>query len=515
MLFNSYIFVLVFLPVTLIVYYSLGRLPSPSAARLWLLAASLTFYGWWSWSYLALLLLTMIFNWALGRLIQIAKQRNVAHSHALLIVGVALNLALLGYFKYATFVAGSLAELVGLEFALEGVVLPLAISFHTFQQIAYIVDVQRGRAKQYALTDYLLFVSFFPQLIAGPIVHHYELMPQFARRVTYRFRESNFVHGVVFFVMGLLKKLIIADPVGQLGAPIFRSAEIDAPGFLEAWLATLAFSVGLYFDFSAYSDMAVGLARMFGIRLPYNFNSPYKAVSIIDFWRRWHMTLSRFLRDYLYIPLGGSRRGPWRRHINLVTTMLLGGLWHGAAWTFVVWGALHGFFLLVNHAWNHFVMRTEAATGSRPRLGAPLAQAVTLLSVMVAWVFFAAPNFNAAFSVLSGMIGINGSARPDIWNLFDVLVFSGISGVREQIGGTLMFHYATAFCALIFGCYLILAMPNSQQFVEGRAEHPDEPQHWDRLRFRPTPASALCVAVMFLLAFALMADVKEFVYFQF
>src|SRR5918993_2155324 len=358
MLFNSYVFVLAFLPLTAIGFFLLGRLPSKHPARLWLLALSLVFYGWWSWSYLALLLGTMVFNWSLGRLIRSARDTNLARARVVTAFGVALNLGLLGYFKYATFIAGNLAALTGLDFAVEAVVLPLAISFHTFQQIAYIVDVLRGKAKQYALTDYLLFVSFFPQLIAGPIVHHYELLPQFERREIYRFQDSAFAEGIAFFVIGLIKKLAIADPVSALGTPIFRTAAADPPGLVEAWLATLAFTVGLYFDFSGYSDMAVGLARMFGIQLPYNFNSPYQATSIIEFWRRWHMTLSRFLRDYVYIPLGGNRRGPALRHLNLM---------------------------------------------------------LTLLAVMVAWVFFAAPDVEVALGVLQGMAGLNGiGPRPPV-----------------------------------------------------------------------------------------------------
>jgi alginate O-acetyltransferase complex protein AlgI len=515
MLFNSHIFILVFLPVTLAGFFLLARLRSTGPARLWLLAASLVFYGWWSWAYLALLLLTMILNWSLSSLIRSARDSDVAGARAITTCGIAVNLGMLGYFKYATFIAGNLAALTGLEFALEAVVLPLAISFHTFQQIVYLVDVLRGRARQYTLHDYLLFVSFFPQLIAGPIVHHHELLPQFERREIYRFQDAAFADGVTFFLFGLVKKLAIADPVGALATPIFHTAAADPPGAAEAWLAITAFSVGLYFDFSAYSDMAVGLARMFGIQLPYNFNSPYKATSIIDFWRRWHMTLSRFLRDYVYIPLGGNRLGVTRRYVNLMATMLLGGLWHGAAWTFVVWGALHGFYLLVNHAWSGFAARVEAANGRRPTLGAPLAHAMTLLAVMVAWVFFAAPSFASAISVLAGMFGANGLARPDTVALLATILDAGLSGLQAEIGGTATLRNAAALVALTVGLVVIFGAPNSQEIVDGRAESPDEPRHWRRLRFRPTPRTALAAAAAFLFAFTLMPDVKEFVYFQF
>ena len=519
MLFNSHVFIFAFLPIVLAGFFMLGRRRSSAAARWWLLAASLVFYGWWSWGYLALLLATMVFNWGLGRLVAHLREHVPGRGRRLTELGVAVNLALLGWFKYATFVAGNVTALTGIDFALEAVVLPLAISFHTFQQIAYLVDVQRGTAKQYALSDYLLFVSFFPQLIAGPIVHHYELLPQFERRETYRFQAEAFAAGVAFFVIGLTKKLAIADPVGALATPTFAGAEVNAPGMVEAWLAAVAYSLGLYFDFSAYSDMAVGLARMFGIRLPYNFNSPYKAASIIDFWRRWHMTLSRFLRDYLYVPLGGSRRGPARRHLNLMVTMLLGGLWHGAGWTFVIWGALQGFYLLVNHAWNGYAARVAAAGRPRPSLGVPLARALTLLAVLVGWVFFAAPSLAAALTVLAGMAGANGfGPRPPV---IGALVDAALGRTEVDLlatgpeGALALLGTVGALAALVGGAFLVLAAPNSQEIVDGRAERIDEPRRWRRIRFRPSPAMAVGAAAAFLFALTLMADVKEFVYFQF
>jgi D-alanyl-lipoteichoic acid acyltransferase DltB (MBOAT superfamily) len=516
MLFNSYVFVLAFLPLTLAGFFLFGRLHSSRPARLWLLAASLVFYGWWSWGYLALLVGTMVFNWGLSRAIRDARSGGDAAPRArrLLAFGIGANLTLLGYFKYATFVVGNAAALTGLDFAMDAVVLPLAISFHTFQQIAYLVDVRRGRAKDYDLADYLLFVSFFPQLIAGPIVHHYELLPQIERRETYRFQNAAFAEGVAFFVVGLVKKLVIADPVGALATPVFHTAAAAPPGLVEAWLAVSAYSVGLYFDFSAYSDMAIGLARMFGIRFPYNFNSPYKAASISDFWRRWHMTLSRFLRDYLYIPLGGNRRGPVRRSANLMLTMLLGGLWHGAGWTFVVWGALHGLYLLVNHAWSDFAARTRVL-GRPLTLPALPARALTLLAVMVAWVFFAAPSFGSAAAVLAGMAGANGAARPETAAVLDLLVRLDLVGLRQQFGGAVLLAQGTALATLAAAVLVIFAAPNSQQIVDGRAERPDEAPHWHGLRFRPTAAAGIAAAAAFLLAFSLMADVREFVYFQF
>lgn len=516
MLFNSHVFILAFLPITLAGFFLLGERGWTRSARLWLLAASLVFYGWWSWGYLVLLLATMVVNWGLGRRIHALSERGLPRRARLAAtVGIAANLVLLGYFKYATFIAGNVAALTGLQFAIGAVVLPLAISFHTFQQVAYLVDVLGGRARRYTLPDYLLFVSFFPQLIAGPIVHHHELLPQFEQRGVYRFQAMAFAEGVAFFVLGLVKKLAIADSVSGLAPPVFLTAADTPPGFLEAWLAALAFSVGLYFDFSGYSDMAVGLARMFGIRLPYNFDSPYKSTSIIEFWRRWHMTLSRFLRDYLYVPLGGNRLGPGRRRANLLATMLLGGLWHGAAWTFVAWGALHGLYLLVNHAWREHAARLGAATGRSVAIGEPLARALTLLAVVVAWVFFAAPSFTAAASVLAGMSGAQGFAQPETWAVLDLLSRADIAGLRERTTGAVMLRYVTGIGALGVGLLLVFAAPNSQEIVDGAAERPDERRHRRRLRFKPTVGAALLAAAGLLCALALMADVKEFVYFQF
>jgi D-alanyl-lipoteichoic acid acyltransferase DltB (MBOAT superfamily) len=518
MLFNSHVFVLLFLPVTLAGFFLLGGMRFSRPARLWLLAASLVFYGWWSFIYLLQLIAMICFTYLVGRSIRAVRQQDPARSRCRLLLGVAVNLGVLGWFKYATFVAGNVTALTGIDYAAYALVLPLAISFYTFQQIAYLVDVHRGEGEDYGLADYALFIAFFPQLIAGPIVHHREFLPQVLHPGRRRWEDAALAAGLAFFVIGLMKKLAIADPVSALAASSFQPGA-SPPGALEAWLAVIAFSIGLYFDFSGYSDMAVGLARMFGIRLVYNFASPYQASSIIDFWRRWHMTLSRFLRDYLYIPLGGSRRGPVRHAVNLMVTMLLGGLWHGAGWTFVAWGGLHGLYLLVNHAWNGFAARMAARRGGPPpSLGVPLARALTLLSVMLAWVFFASPDFGTATSILSGMVGANGlGPRPEASGaLVDLLLgrealgFEGEFGVLEIIG------QAGAFAALVLGVLLALFAPNSQEIVDG----PQQPAmaalaSWRRLQFRPSAATALATAAAVVFALSLMVEAKEFVYFQF
>ncbi len=514
MLFNSHIFIFVFLPVTLIGFFALGALRSNTPARAWLLLTSLVFYGWWGLPYLLLLLASVLANYAAGRLIQKMRTTSPAWARRLLVLCVVLNLGMLGWLKYATFVAGNIAALTGFDLAIAAVVLPLAISFYTFQQIAYVVDAYRGDAAKYGLLDYTLFVVFFPQLIAGPVVHHRDLIPQFWHSTTARFNPDNMATGIVFFVIGLLKKLAIADPVEGLATATFTSG--GTPGALEAWLAVGAFTIGLYFDFSGYSDMAVGLARMFGLRLTYNFASPYQATSIIEFWRRWHMTLSRFLRDYVYIPLGGNRYGARRRHANLMLTMLLGGLWHGAAWTFVAWGALHGLYLLVNHAWNGAVARAAVA-GRRMALPGPVAQGITLLAVMLAWVFFAAPDFHTALNVLSGLAGLNGiGPRPPVVGaLVDVALGRVEMGLDGDVGFPALVERIGSLVAFGLGWLIVLFAPNSQEIVDGIPHQASRWPTWPHLRFQPSVSTAIATAAGLIFAVTLMAEVKEFTYFQF
>src|SRR5229473_1704293 len=321
MLFNSYAFIFLFLPVALIGYFAIGRL-GHLAPVIWLTLASLAFYSVSNWQFVLLLLASVAFNYCIGLLL-ISRPLRAAPRFAALTIGVAGDLLVLGYFKYAGFLAANLNAIVSIGFTVD-ILLPVGISFYTFTQIAFLVDAYRGNVARYALPHYALFVTYFPHLIAGPILHHKDMIPQFERAEAKRPNAHLILCGLIIFAIGLFKKTCLAD------------------GFQ------------LYFDFSGYSDMAIGISLMFGVFLPLNFNSPYKAQSIVDFWRRWHMTLSQFLRDYLYIPLGGNRHGRTLRYVNLMITMLLGGLWHGAAWTFVAWGMLHGVYLCINHAWSNY-----------------------------------------------------------------------------------------------------------------------------------------------------------------
>ena len=350
-LFNSYPFLFVFFPLVLGTYALFDRYGS-RAQRCVLLVASLCFYGWWDVRFLALLGGSIVVNCAFGIAIATAVRRNhKCSANTLTFLGVGINILVLAYFKYAHFLLANVDALGGANYTIGAIILPLGISFFTFEQIAFLVDQCRGRDYPVDLLTYAVFVSFFPRLVAGPILRYDEIAPQIIKREGRSLSAEDVAVGSAIFFIGLFKKALIADGIAPYVSPAFNvAAHGQSVDFFMAWSGALAYTCQLYFDFSGYSDMAIGAARCFGIRLPMNFNSPYKATSIIEFWRRWHITLSRFLRDYLYISLGGNRHGTVRRYANLLTTMLLGGLWHGANWTFVAWGGLHG-YLLDDQSW--------------------------------------------------------------------------------------------------------------------------------------------------------------------
>ena len=394
MLFNSYPFIFIFLPAALAGYFAANRLGA-TAPVIWLALASLTFYSFSNWPFVALLLASIAFNYFIGWLL-ISRNLRERPRFAVLTAGVAGDLATLGVFKYAGFVVANVNAMFSTSLVVN-ILLPVGISFYTFTQIAFLVDAYRGKVATYALPHYALFVTYFPHLIAGPILHHRDMIPQFESADAKRINPRLILYGLIIFGIGLSKKTVLADGIQPLVATAFHQA---SPSFDQAWIGALAYTFQLYFDFSGYSDMAIGISLMFGIFLPLNFNSPYKATSIIDFWRRWHMTLSQFLRDYLYIPLGGNRHGRLQRYVNLMITMLLGGLWHGAAWTFVIWGALHGLYLCINHAWANYGPPIPQAL-KRP--AGIVSFVLTFLAVVVAWVFFRADSLASATSVLSRM----------------------------------------------------------------------------------------------------------------
>jgi alginate O-acetyltransferase complex protein AlgI len=398
-LFNAYDFLFAFLPITLVGHvFALRR--GPRQAMAWLLAASLFFYARWYWPYLLLLLASMAANYRLGQVLS-TEALDEPRRRRLLIAGVSANLGLLGFFKYGGFLADNLA-LLGLDLGMPDVALPLAISFFTFQQVAYLVDAHRRLIRAHDAVDYALFVSFFPQLVAGPIVHHHELLPQLVAGTPPSAEDRSV--GLTIFLIGLAKKVLIADALAPYANTTFSFvADGRTPTVVSAWSGVLAYHFQLYFDFSGYSDMAIGLGRLFGITLPANFDAPYRASDIGAFWRQWHMTLSRFLRDYVYIGLGGNRYGEARRNFNLFATMFLGGLWHGAGWTFVLWGGLHGVYLVIHQLW-------QRSTGGFPDTawGTAAARTLTWIAVLAGWPLFRSNNLSEAWVLLSSMAGANG-----------------------------------------------------------------------------------------------------------
>lgn len=401
MLFSSWQFVFIFLPVSFLVYFFLNKKGLIKVGKLWLVIASLFFYSYWEIKYLPLIIVSIVFNYVVGS--QLARWHGESalqgsgvqrenHRRCLLYFGLVSNILLLGYYKYTDFFVDNINLLWGAELPLRHIALPLAISFFTFTQIVYLVDSYRGETGKYDLLNYSLFVTFFPHLIAGPIVHHGQIMPQFSSRWTWVLRYPNILKGLFIFSVGLFKKVVIADSFAGWATAGFDGGQ--SLHFFAAWATSLSYTFQLYFDFSGYCDMAIGASLLFNIWLPINFNSPYKALDIQDFWRRWHITLSSFLRDYLYIPLGGNRRGEFRTYINLFITFVLGGLWHGATWMFVIWGALHGAALIANRLWKK--LRCPM-----PRM---LAWTATFMFVNVTWVFFRAKTLDDALRVLRGMV---------------------------------------------------------------------------------------------------------------
>ena len=395
MLFNSYEFIFAFLPFTFFVYFYLNKKRLTEAAKAFLVFASLFFYSWWNVVYLPIILVSMLMNYVVGVSLSKENEHTKVSKKALLIFGVISNIGLLAYFKYADFLIENVNLAINENIPLLHLALPLAISFFTFQQIAYLVDSYKGETKEYDFLNYANFVTFFPQLIAGPIVHHAEMMPQFAKSRNKVKSYRNIALGLFIFSMGLFKKVVIADTFAVWATAGFDTA--TTLNFFEAWATSLSYTFQLYFDFSGYTDMAIGAALLFNIKLPINFNSPYKATSIQDFWRRWHITLSRFLKEYVYIPLGGNRKGNFKTYTNLMATFIIGGLWHGAGWTFIFWGFLHGMALVTQRIWNQLGFKMNGI----------LAWFITFNFINIAWVFFRAKEWNDAIKVLVGMINFS------------------------------------------------------------------------------------------------------------
>lgn len=481
MLFNSYVFIFVFLPTVICLFYGARRLFGQQAALFVLLAASLFFYGWWDLRNLWLLTGSISFNYLAGRLIRRTRRK------AILVAAIVINLLLLGYFKYANFFVDNVNAVSGENLTLLRVILPLGISFFTFEQVTFLVDIHRNRTEPGRPLNYGLFVAFFPHLIAGPIVQHRSLAAQFSDAGRQADPWRNLGLGLAIFTVGLVKKVVLADSFQPVASDAFNAA---AHGFHlplgAAWAGVLAYTFQIFFDFSGYSDMALGLARMFGFSLPVNFRSPYRSLSITDFWRRWHISLSTFLREYVYIPLGGNRRGEARQRFNLMATMLLGGLWHGAAWTFVVWGGLHGAYLVIAQLWGRHVALPDN------RAFRAAAWLITFLAVAVAWVFFRASSFEAAGDILASMAGLHGKdfgVEPDTV----ILVLMGFAAVFALPDTVDLFRLGDDGEPLA-------------------AEGPERTVWW---MWRPSTGWAVSVGIMLFVSLLSISRESEFIYYQF
>ena len=515
MLFNSFEFIFLFLPITVLTYYVLAKRLSVEVALVFLLFASLYFYGYWNPVYLVLIVASIIVNFFLGRRIGIA---STTRKKTWLVAGIVLNLGLLGYYKYFNFFISNVNAVLDVGWNTEKIILPLAISFFTFQQISYLVDAYNDKCKEYNFLHYSLFVCFFPQLIAGPIVHHKEMLPQFFQKENLSPKLINFAVGISIFALGFFKKTVIADSLSVYVSPTFDTQ--DSVDLIQAWGASLAYTFQLYFDFSGYSDMAVGCARLFGITLPVNFFSPYKSTSIVEFWRRWHITLSRFLRDYLYIALGGNKNGSFQRYRNLFLTMLLGGLWHGAGWTFVIWGMLHGFYLVINHAWRWVLKALNWAPKSRGYFA--FSWLITFVAVVFSWVYFRAPSLQRANDIVLAMLGQNGATIPSgiayrIGTIRHVLNELGI-GVGEGSGSLLMGNTIW----VILAAFIAMVLPNSAQMFskqngvlfEKSGAFPIQNPALNAV-WKPSLSWSIGTACLLATGILTLGQISEFLYFQF
>ena len=526
MLFNSPIFLFVFLPATVGLYVLLRQFAGPRAVLGLLLGASLLFYGWWNPLYLPLLGGIAVFNFIVAR--WITAQRRAGHAdrvRMLLIFGIVVDVLMLGYFKYTDFLIDTANAAFQTDFMLQHILLPLGISFFTFQKIAYLVNSARGEVAEHDFLEYCFFVMFFPQLLAGPITHHSEIFPQIKGPWAFAIKPSNFTLGLTIFVIGLFKKVVLADHFAPSVASVYDAAAAgETLDFFTAWQGAIAFKFQLYFDFSGYSEMALGAARLFGIQLPLNFNSPYRAVNVVDFWRRWHMTLSRWLRDYIYIPLGGSRCSTGRLYFNLMVTMTVSGLWHGAAWHFVFWGALQGGAMVMNHAWRS-AWRPINAWWS-----VTIARLVTFFGLTMVLVTHRAPSMDVASQIFRGMFNL-----PSSWHDAFGPFAAGLGwlGVRFDGPPVTAGDYQLVFW-LIFWMAVLWFLPNTQQmlarwhpaFNYGVAERERDPPLLERapslkrllpgrLELRPSAAAAVFIGLLAALAFLNLHHVSEFLYFHY
>ncbi|MFK8018774.1 MAG: MBOAT family protein [Pseudomonadales bacterium] len=513
MLFNSIEFLVFFLPITIGVFHLL-RCYCPAASNYWLAIASLIFYGWWEPRYLVLLLASALVNYLLGLALAETRADKNRVSNILFAIGLSFNVGLLAYYKYAAFLLANVAKLFAVDLPEPTIILPLAISFFTFQQIAYLSDVHSERKAEQSFWRYLLFVTFFPQLIAGPIVHHKEMLPQF-RRTSELFSARLIAPAITLIVLGLAKKVLLADSLALFASPGFTVAEqYQYLSSSEAWLSITAYTLQLYFDFSGYCDIALGCALLIGIRLPINFASPYQSASIIDFWRRWHITLSRFMRDYVYIPLGGNRKGQSRWLRNLFATTAVSGLWHGAGWTFIFWGCLHGLMLMGNHLWRRTSLQIRLQEHKSWWF---LSVGITFIAVLLAWVYFRSADLASAHYFFSSLFS---SAPQSSQSSYLALFTQSTRNTLFQPAVQEMGFWTVAGLLLLPCLFIVFALPNTLRIV-GQEKWGFEPlrgdmaKHWIKVRWQPTSVWAIGLGLLLWMVLISLSAVSPFLYFQF
>ncbi|MFF2890597.1 MBOAT family O-acyltransferase [Paenibacillus sp. NPDC057967] len=491
MLFNSPHFIFLYLPFVFVSYFVLNAWSATQRfSKLWLVTCSLFFYGWWNPAYLPLILISIVANYRVGRYLNSHKSKPA------LIAGIVFNLGLLGYFKYLDFILSNVNSLFSANLTLLNIALPLAISFYTFQQISYIIDCYNGKVKEQSLINYSLFVTFFPQLVAGPIVHHRQMMPQFLQPANHRINYENISLGIYIFSIGLFKKVILADQFSTTVAS--GMGVLDTITFFDAWIVALSYTFQLYFDFSGYSDMAVGLGLLFNIRIPINFNSPYKATNIQEMMSRWHITLTRFLYEYVYVPVNRklSRsafmtktlrlKTEWITSLSLVLLFLISGIWHGAGWNFIIWGLLIGAGIIIYRLWRKTSIKLPKA----------IAWGITFLYVNFILVFFKISAISDALTMIKAMLGLSGAILPV---QFDSLL-QPFTQLEIRFEATPLEHKAIALFYIIIGFVLILCFKNTSEKAAV---------------FKPSLINALYIILIFIYTIMNLNRISEFLYFNF
>ena len=546
MLYNSYEFIFGFLPLVLLSCFLLARYVGPGAAQILLIVASIGFYAAWNVVYVPLLLGSITCNYWLAQ--RMIAATDATRRRALLIFAIGVDLALLGYYKYTNYFLSTVNSLAGTTYEMAAILLPLGISFYTFQQITLLVDVSRGQVKEFRFRDFLLFVIFFPHLIAGPIVHHREMMPQF-QKATWRFDWTNLAVGISLFAMGLFKKAVIADGIAEHVAPIFADAASGRdPSLTYAWAAAIGFTLQLYFDFSGYSEMALGLARMVGIRLPMNFNSPLKSSSIIEYWTRWHITLTRFLTAYLYTPmvmaltrrrmaagkkiLSGPRTKPGTFLVLValptVITMFLAGVWHGAGNQYLIVGLLYGGYITINHTWRMYRPRFWKDNASHERIMQPVGFVLTFTGVIITMVFFHAESVRSGLNMVAGMAGLHGVVLPTAIALRFPSIGAALSQHGVEFGGGGLTELLATYGWIAALLLIALGFPNTLEIMRdydpaitdtspsALGRMPSLVRCLDRcLVWRPTPRWAAVTVMLTTSGILALNRISAFLYWQF